>query len=390
MWNRLTLRTRITLLVMIALSLVTVSITILSIYNARRHFVVSGEQIGFDMGFEFIEVEVAFSYFGLETSAFGDVLYFNPTAFNPDNVTAIVRTSQESFQTYSIVVAYIFVLIGTVLAYIISGQALRPVKTLARKIEDIDANNLSVKIEPPVSEDEIASLTHSFNSMLGKLNRSFDVQKLFAQNAAHELKTPLSAIMATIEVLQMDDEPSACEYREVVDTVKVSTEQLISLVEGLLSINTIIDEEQWQLFDGKEVFSKIVDDLEAEIERKELEVYVMGDCRMKGDKVLLERAFSNLIQNAIRYNVEKGSIAVTLDEEYITIKDSGIGIPCESIERIFVPFYCVDKSRSKKLGGHGLGMAIAKNVFDKHGMEVKVSSKVGVGTKITLSYPEAG
>ncbi|MCL2703811.1 MAG: HAMP domain-containing histidine kinase [Defluviitaleaceae bacterium] len=243
-----------------------------------------------------------------------------------------------------------------------------------------------MQIETPKSNDEISRLTRSFNNMLGKLNRSFENQRLFAQNAAHELKTPLASIMANIEVLQLDGEPPADEYKEVIDIVKSDTHQLIELVEGLLSINNMIDEAIWQSFGGKDIFQKIINELKDDIEQKRIRVAITGDCRIKSDKPLLERAFLNLVLNAVRYNVDKGTVNISLSEGSIIIEDSGIGMSDENLGHIFEPFHCADKSRSKKLGGHGLGMSIVKNIFDKHNMEVIISSKLGEGTKIIINY----
>jgi len=296
--------------------------------------------------------------------------------------------SQQIFYHYTILVAVIFIVVGAILAYIISKQTLKPIKLLADKIENIDANNLDTPIEPPKANDELSSLTRSFNNMLVKLNSSFNNHKLFAQNAAHELKTPLASIMTNIEVLQLDDEPSTEEYKEVIGVVKDSTARLIELVEGLLSVNNAIDETRWQTLNVSEIFEAIIDNLKDEIERKRLAVDLSGECHIRGDKILLERAFLNLLNNAVRYNIENGTIKIRLEKNEITIEDSGIGIPKENLENIFEPFYCVDSSRSKNLGGHGLGMTIAKNIFDMHMIKISVSSEAGKGTKIILKLNE--
>jgi signal transduction histidine kinase len=217
-----------------------------------------------------------------------------------------------------------------------------------------------------------------------KLNRSFENQRLFAQNAAHELKTPLASIMANIEVLELDEKPTNDEYRELIDIVRVSTQRLIELVKGLLSLNSYIDETQYQSFYVKRPIEMMIDDLHEMIMQKNVDVVITGECELKGDKALIERALFNLIHNAVRYSIDQGKVAITLSTNDIVIEDNGVGIPADCLEEIFQPFFCVDKSRSKKLGGHGLGMTIAKNVFDKHHMEICVFSEVGEGTKIIL------
>jgi len=393
MWDKISLRIKITILTTLALSLVTACITYLSIHNAQQHIVEPFT------AFYVTVIERMFDSEDLAASALDgngfrvyeigrampDFRIIDPNQIFSQTPFVIIDESQHNFQIYSIITAILFILIGAFGAYLISGQALKPIKTLATDIENIDANNLATKIEPPASNDEVSRLTHSFNNMLEKLNSSFETQKLFAQNAAHELKTPLASIRTNIEVLQLDSEPSLDEYKEVVNTVKGSTEQLIALVDGLLALNDEVDESKWQFFYGKEMFEKILSDLNESIAEKELEVLLLGNCRVKGNQSLLERAFSNLVHNAIRYNIKGGLVRIIMTNDSIIIEDSGIGIPHEHLTHLFEPFYCVNSSRSKELGGNGLGLAIAKHIFDKHKFEITVSSEIGVGTTIILS-----
>lgn len=384
MWNRTTLRIKVTLLTTLALVLVTVCITWLSNYNARQNIVNPVINIARTtaVAVDGIDADVYITETIIKTEGLSQELWMSTYVA----VTSAILESQNNFQVYSIVIAVVFVLIGAVGAYFISGRALGPIKSLAEKIEVIDEHSLDEELEVPNSNDEVSRLTYSFNNMLGKLNRSFEMQKLFAQNAAHELKTPLASIRANIEVLQLDDKPSVDEYKEVVDVVKDSTEQLISIVEGLLSINSVTDESAWKSFDARAAFVKILGELHEDILKKNLAVSLLGDCRIKGDEALLERAFSNLVHNAVRYNVENGEINISLADDNIIIEDSGVGIPAGNFAHIFEPFYCVDQSRSKDLGGNGLGLAIAKNIFDKHRMEVSISSLLGKETKIIIKH----
>lgn len=376
MWNKISLRLKIAVITAVALFMVTVCITWFANYNVLRNVITPLENID-EERFQF---DITFRIdFDEHTEELGQILYAE------DGILAMqLQVSQYDFRNYSIVAAIIISLIGTIGAYVISGQALKPIKSLAVKMEDIDANNLTAQIEPPQANDEISRLTHSFNNMLGKLDRTFENQKLFAQNAAHELKTPLTSIRANIEVLRIDDEPTASDYKAVVDIVSDSTERLIAIVEGLLHLNSTIDESVWQTFDGMAVFEKIIEELKEDIIQKGLTVAVSGDCRIKGDRTLLERAFSNLVHNAVRYNVDNGAVNINLADGSIVIEDSGVGIPAEDLEHIFEPFYVVDKSRTKRLGGHGLGMAIAKNIFDNHNIDIQVSSEQGQGTIIKV------
>ena len=384
MWNKISLRVKLTILTALALSLLTACITGISIYNARRNFVIPlasfesdrNHNERHDSQFHNVPIESNRGFYSDMENRQTDIMFF-------------VNRSQNDFQTQSIIIAALFILIGTLGAYIIAGRTLKPIKALADKIEEIDENNLNIRVEPPKTNDEVSRLTHSFNRMLSKLDRSFENQKLFAQNAAHELKTPLSSIMAHIGVLELDDEPTADEYKEVVGIVKISTQRLIELVKGLLSLNSILDEAQFQSVNVRRTVEMIIDELQEMITKKNINIAVSGEYRLNGDKALLERAFFNLIHNAVRYNNDKGEVKITLAPDNIIIEDNGVGIPAENLEQIFEPFYCVDKSRSKKLGGHGLGMTIAKNIFDKHEIELNIFSEAGKGTKIILRTPNS-
>ena len=374
MWSKVTLRMKITILTMLALTLFVASLTALSIFNAQRLFVIPIEALGIEL----YDVQVIPRY----------ELEILPETYAPDGTVVIhhnVISPHNRFQTSSIAIAFAFVLVGTALAYFISWQALKPIKSLSNEIEFINSNNLTTRLEPPkCTTDEVSHLTVSFNNMLGKLCHVFDSQKLFAQNAAHELITPLTSIKSNISVLKIDDEPSIDEYRQVIDVVENDTERLINIVEGLLRLNSVIDESKWQPFEGREVLDQIISELNEDILRKGIDVEITGNCRIKGDKTLCERALHNLVHNAVRYNVNDGKIKIELTEKSISIEDSGVGIADENLEQIFQPFYCVDKSRSKKLGGNGLGLSIAKNILNRHHIEIVITSELGQGTKILL------
>ncbi|MCL2198827.1 MAG: HAMP domain-containing histidine kinase [Defluviitaleaceae bacterium] len=383
MWNRLSLRARITVLTMLALFITMAALTYLFNLGVLRTFQVPLRAILDDIEisprYDMMPIDIDFDFefkFPTRITDITDVEVFDIFYMNPD--------AHDEFRTYSIIIIVAFMIAGVFVAYIISVQSLKPVKVLAEKIEETDANNLTSFIEPPQSKDELARLANSFNNMLGKLNRSFEQQKLFSQNAAHELKTPLTAILTNIEVLQMDERPSQEEYKEVIDTIKANTEHLIKFVDGLLLINAVADEADWQSFNGRAVFEKIVKELVTEAEKKKLCVEIVGDCRIRGDEVLLTRAFQNLVHNAVRYNVEGGMVKIILSEESISIEDSGVGIPEDALKNIFEPLFCVDKARSKKLGGHGLGLAITKSILEKSHVKINITSKLDAGTKILL------
>jgi len=299
-------------------------------------------------------------------------------------IDQIFLGSRNTFMVQSIISSVIIVLLGTALSFIIAGKTLKPLNSLATEIEKIDENNLSGYIELSPNGDEVARLTKSFNSMLTKLDSAFQAKKLFASNAAHELKTPLTNILTNIEVMQMDEKLGVDDYEEVIDITKENVERLTVLVQDLLRFNANHDDGFYENIQISDMFEKIVSDLSKDIEEKDIKVTIDGDINIYGEKILLERAFFNLIQNSVKYNKDNGKIKLYAEDNIITIEDSGIGIPIESIPLIFDPFYCVDKSRSRRLGGNGLGLSISKQIFDKHDMMITISSEINIGTKVTI------
>lgn len=393
MWNRLTFRTKLTLFTIIVLVLVAVGIGWASVLNTHRAFFAPRftDPDGYIQGFHIHTDELADFFQRADDAAIGlraaELVRMDTfeDVLQRGEIRITTQESHRNFLNISILIIIAFIFVGAIGAFIISGQTIKPVKSLAKKMGDIDINNLSTTIELPKANDEISQLTHSFNNMIGKIDRSFEIQKLFAQNAAHELKTPLAFIRGSLDVLEIGDKPTEDEYKETFDIIKSSTDRLIELVEGLLSLNNETNEQQWQLFSVKSIFESIAGDLHEDIKRKHLTVSISGDYNMRGDKTLIERAIFNLVQNAVRYNIDNGEVKISIAENCITIEDSGVGIPADSLEHIFESFYCVDKSRSKKLGGHGLGMAITKNILEKHHMEIRVTSEAGKGTKVFLN-----
>jgi len=371
MWNKLSLRIKITLLTAITLSLMCACLTVISILNTEVFY------------------EPIVSVIGRKPISESEIE--NSGARRMDEITNVDIAGElyigslNTFKAQSIAAAVGVVLIGTALSYILAGKSLQSLKTFTHKMAKIDENNLSEQIALPSSHDEVAMLTESFNHMLEKLDHAFYGKKLFAANAAHELKTPLANILTNIEVMQMDDTPNIKDYEEVIRITKENTERLTVLVQELLHFNSELDEGSFENIKTDLLFEKIVTDLSAHIREKNIAATIEGSTIINGDKNLLERAFFNIMQNAVKYNKENGEIKIISSDDTITIEDTGIGIPAVSIPQIFDPFYCVDKSRSRQLGGNGLGLSIAKHIFDKHGMEIIVSSQPEAGTKIIIT-----
>ena len=196
--------------------------------------------------------------------------------------------------------------------------------------------------------------------------------------------TAFTISLRNIEVMQMEAEPNTDDYKEVIEITKANVERLTVLIQDLLHFNAEIDNTNFANISTDTLFEKILEDLSPLLYEKSIGVHIEGKTAIRGDKDLLERAFFNLIQNAVKYNTERGEIRIVSQNDTITIEDTGIGIPEECLSQIFEPFYCVDKSRSRKLGGSGLGLSITKQIFDKHSLKISVSSEVGKGTKFVI------
>jgi len=366
MWNKLSLRIKITLLTATTLCLMCICMTVISVLNTEVFY------------------DPMMSIIGKKPIDENEVTNQNDGIVDVNIAGELYIGSRNKFKELSIISAVVIVLVGTLLAYILANESLKSLTTFTDKIKAIDENNLNEQIALPSSRDEVAKLTQSFNHLLIKLDRAFDSKKLFAANAAHELKTPLTNILTNIEVLEMEAKPSVDEYRETIEITKNNVERLTVLVQDLLFFNTKLDESYFENIATDLLFEKILGDLSLSINEKNIRVSINGSITITGDKTLLERAFFNLVQNAVKYNKEGGEINIISQGCSIIIEDTGIGMPSESVEQIFDPFYCVDKSRSRQLGGNGLGLSIVKQILSNHGMEITVSSVLGKGTKIFI------
>jgi signal transduction histidine kinase len=281
---------------------------------------------------------------------------------------------------------------------LMAGKALRPITRLSREIERIDENNLSISLPETKSHDEVAILSAAFNSMIGKLDKAFASQKRFSANAAHELKTPLAAMISRIEVCQLDKNPTAQEYRETLGDVLQNAERLAALVNDLLEIyDADFGLQRHGAFDMGEMLRDIV----GEVSRSNAKAVTFDNriapraLAVTGNRDLLYRAFFNLVQNAARYNRPNGSVTLSSraaeGKIQISVSDTGIGLPDDQLDKIFDPFYCVDKSRSRALGGSGLGLSLAKTIIEKHHGEISAKSEkgeAGASTTFTVTLPQ--
>jgi heavy metal sensor kinase len=278
--------------------------------------------------------------------------------------------------------------------YVLSGMMLRPVRDITQAASEISATNLSRRINYQGPRDELWDLAHTFDSMIGRLEHSFERQRQFVQDASHELRTPLAAIRTNIEVAEMDPDATAAEYRDLLTTIKTQTERLTRLSEDLLLLTND---------DGATVEKEPVDlgDLALDVVRQvgplaanrgvSLVPVVTGPTEVETSPDLIYRSVLNLVDNAIKYSGEGSTVTVSVrsapGEGTVEVSDNGVGIAPEDLERVFDRFYRTDKGRSRREGGTGLGLAIVKQLVEALGGSVAAASEPGRGTTFTISLP---
>lgn len=327
----------------------------------------------------------------------------DPSILFPD-LSNQVQATKDLFRIRSMIATGIIILLSSIGTYFISRRALTPLHDLSTKIGKIQAQNLSESLEIPDNNDEISQLTASFNKMLSRLDDAFTAQKQFSASAAHELRTPLAVMQTNLEVFARKKTPSTEEYQEIFSLIQEQTGRLSHLAEILLDMTGIQTVERSETISLAELTEEVFCDLASVAEQKQIELIQRdGDCTVTGSYLLLYRAVYNLVENAIKYNHPSGKVTVTLhpgkvildassqphpaDCAFIEISDTGIGISPEYQEKIFAPFFRVDKSRSRAMGGAGLGLALVTEIARQHGGQVKVLASSEQGSTIALVLP---
>mgnify|MGYP000932783161 FL=1 len=315
-----------------------------------------------------------------------------------------VEATKAQFRIRSIIATGILILLSSICTYFISRRALVPLRNLSRKINKIEAENLSESLEVPSTDDEIALLTGSFNKMLSRLDDAFTVQKQFSASAAHELRTPLAVMQTNLEVFARKKSPTVNEYQDVFRMIQEQTERLSHLSEVLLDMTGIQSIERSDSISLAVLADEVCCDLISIAEQKDVELLQEdGDSTVTGSYLLLYRAVYNLVENAIKYNHPGGKVTIRIiqkpyvleqslqslstDCAFVEISDTGIGISPEYQEKIFEPFFRVDKSRSRAMGGAGLGLALVSEIALQHGGQVKVLESGNKGSTIALILP---
>ncbi len=310
------------------------------------------------------------------------------------SIDGLLETMKVFLVTISAMIP-ISVFISMLGGIFITDKVLSPIKEITRAARRISSENLHERLEIKNPDDELGELAKTFNDMIERLEKSFSRIKEFSADASHELKTPLTTLKGEIEVALLRDR-SKEEYREILRSALEEIDRLTKVVNGLLTISKgemgkiLLEKKEVRL---EEIVADVVSQTYHIMEEKGLDFSMdkKGDDRVIGDRNLLKQLFFNLIDNAIKYNNFGGSIRVFIEgrngEVSVRIKDTGIGIPREEIPKIFEKFYRVDKSRSREIGGAGLGLSIVKWIVDAHGGKIEVESEVGKGTTFEVLLP---
>lgn len=308
-----------------------------------------------------------------------------------------IQETKEDFLLRSVIATTIIILLSSVCTYFLTKKTLTPLQKLTSEVSQIQAQNLSTQLAVPNSKDEIAQLTSSFNEMLARLDNAFSTQKQFSANAAHELRTPLAVLQTNLEVFEKKQEPEMVEYRQLFTMIKEQTARLSQLVGTLLDMTNLKSVPRTDQVTLEELVDEVFCDLDPVAEKAGISIHFNDSANqdshtdVTGSYVLLYRAVYNLVENAIKYNRPHGSVSVSVKQEngqaMVLVTDTGIGISPENQKKIFDPFFRVDKSRSRAMGGAGLGLALVDSIAKEHGGTVKVLESSETGSTIALMLP---
>ena len=327
----------------------------------------------------------------------------SPITFNVDPKALFpqfeqeIQETKESFLLRSVIATTIIILLSSVCTYFLTKKALTPLQKLTSEVSQIQAQNLSTQLPVPNSKDEIAQLTSSFNEMLTRLDNAFSTQKQFSANAAHELRTPLAVLQTNLEVFEKKQKPEMIEYRQLFTMIKEQTARLSQLVGTLLDMTNLKSVPRTDQVTLEELVDEVFCDLDPIAEKAGISIHFNDSSNqdlhtdVTGSYVLLYRAVYNLVENAIKYNRPHGSVSVSVKQEngqaMVLVTDTGIGISPENQKKIFDPFFRVDKSRSRAMGGAGLGLALVDSIAKEHRGTVKVLESSSAGSTIVLMLP---
>ena len=317
---------------------------------------------------------------------------FDPQLITPnENLAIVVNGAQGRFRTTNWYITAVVTVLSGILAYFVSGRALKPLRSFASQVEKVQLNNLA---DMRINEDvlpEFRQLSHSFNQMLERLNNAFAAQRQFTGNAAHELRTPLALMQAQLELFSAEHPDVLPETAEFLTLLREQTERLTQMTKTLLEMSNLQQVARNEHIQLAPMIEEIFTDLAPLAEKNDIALEVEGDGAMIGSDALIYRLLFNLTENAVKYNRHGGSVRVTVSQEseklLIRVSDTGRGIPEEFQRSIFQPFFRVDKSRSREYGGAGLGLSLVWEIAELHGGSVRVTKSSDRGTTILVELP---
>ena len=311
-----------------------------------------------------------------------------------DEFSVQVYNNKADYKRNSLIITVLLAFLGGVVTYFISGHALRPIREFSDKIEEVQAQNLSDSRIEENNVKELNQLGISYNKMLERLSEAFEIQRQFTANAAHELRTPLALMQVQLDLYNSASHPG--NDADTLQTIKMVTEQNDKLNK---MVKTLLDMSELQTVgrDDKIILDAIVEEVLADLEPLAVEknIKLIGKCEdatMIGSDILIYRLVYNLVENAIKYNHPLGQVTVTAYQRnkhvYVSVEDTGSGIPKELRERVFEPFFRVDKSRSRELGGVGLGLALVHEIVRVHDGSICIKSGKTGGTIFEVTFAQ--
>ena len=311
-----------------------------------------------------------------------------------DEFSVQVYNNKADYKRNSLIITVLLALLGGVVTYFISGHALRPIREFSDKIEEVQAQNLSDSRIEENNVKELNQLSISYNKMLERLSEAFEIQRQFTANAAHELRTPLALMQVQLDLYNSASHPG--NDADTLQTIKMVTEQNDKLNR---MVKTLLDMSELQTVgrNDKIILDAIVEEVLADLEPLAVEknIKLIGKCEdatMTGSDILIYRLVYNLVENAIKYNHPLGQVTVTAYQRnkhvYLSVEDTGRGIPKKLRERVFEPFFRVDKARSRELGGVGLGLAFVREIVRVHDGSICIKSGKTGGTIFEVTFAQ--
>lgn len=373
--KKLSLQWRITLMTAFLLCLTCIAMNLLLSYSGRHYMDSISSHI----------------------TNYGDMDKGEPDFFDPERekldqeLTIIIHGAQESFITTNWYITAVVTLLGGVLAYFLSGRALKPLRNFTSQVERVQPNNLS---DMKMSEDvlpEFRQFSRSFNQMLDRLDECFAAQRQFTGNAAHELRTPLALMQAQLELFSAEHPNVLPETANFLRLLREQTERMNQMTKTLLEMSELRTVPCADRIEVAPMIDEIFTDFAQLAERNGITLESAGNGIITGSDTLIYRMLFNLTENAIRYNRPDGTVCITVTSEekqlVIRVADTGCGIPEQYRESIFQPFFRVDKSRSRENGGMGLGLSLVWEIATLHGGDVRVEKSSEKGTTIAVKLP---